>query len=305
MTEISRFILHNNNMAYLTVGFTGLCVLIFCLGYFTRYRCAKLNHVRWKGLRFSIKKIAYIGMMVAVSVAITVSISIVIPITVFPPIRVAFSGIMIKISGLFFGPIVGLFVGILTELLCILFVPSYIHIAYFCVAASFGFWAGICSFTRQFQGSRNIITLILITLYFVVFTLVLFSIEYSNPNKNNANFLGIKISADFTPFFLLIMMGITLTLIWLVTIGLYFSRYHNWLNIVLPIVLLCIVTETLATILIAAWGDSQILGLRQQASGYSSMVLLRLFQTPFKIIFNTAVLSIVYKVMSPILRKAR
>jgi hypothetical protein len=78
-------------------------------------------------------------MMIAVSVSLTVVISVTIPITVFPPIRVAFSGIMVKITGMFFGPIVGIIVGILTESLCLMFVPSYIHIAYFIVSISFGF----------------------------------------------------------------------------------------------------------------------------------------------------------------------
>lgn len=305
MAKISEFILHNNNLAYLTVGFTTLCVLLFCLGYSLYYRWTRIHHIRWRGLQFTIKKIAFIAMMIAVSVATTVSISIVVPITVFPPIRVAFSGIMIKIGGLFFGPIVGLFAGILTELLCILFVPSYIHIAYFCVAASFGFWAGICSFTRNIKRSRNLKILLIITIYLVAFTLILFVIEYSNPNKGNANFLGIKIAADFTPYFFLIMMGVTLAVIWLLGVWLYLFGAKSQLNIVMPIILLCIVTETLATILIAAWGDSQILGIRQEQNGYASMVLIRLFQTPLKILFNTAVLSIVYNVMRPILRKVR
>lgn len=303
MSRISDFLLTNTNMAYMTIAFTGLCVVVYSLFYFINYQHHRVSGLKWNGLRFNTNNIAKIAMMIAVSVSLTVVISVTIPITVFPPIRVAFSGIMVKITGMFFGPIVGLFVGIFTEGICLMFVPSYIHIAYFCVSLSFGFWSGVCAYTLKFKGKKIWITFALITAYIIAFTLILFTIEVNSPNLDDAVFMGISISGNFAPYVFLIMMSITLFIIWMITLTLLVFRKKRWLEIVLPIILLCIVTETLSTILLASWGDSQILGIPAYQGGYSSMVLIRLFQTPFKIVFNTAVLSTVYMVMKPILQK--
>ncbi|ATZ16701.1 hypothetical protein JN01_0077 [Entomoplasma freundtii] len=302
MSKVSDFLLKNTNMAYMTIAFTGICILLYSVTYLLNFQYHRLTGLKWKGLKFDTRNLAIIAMMIAVSVSTTVVISVTIPITVFPPIRVAFSGIMVKITGLFFGPIVGLIVGILTECICLMFVPSYIHIAYFCVSLSFGFWAGVASYTLKWRGKKIWLTFGLITAYMVAFTLTLFTIEMNNPNINDTLFMGIKISGYFAPYMFLIMMGITLLIIWTITLGLLALRKQRWLEIVLPIILLCIITETLATILLASWGDSQILGIPSYQGGYSSMILIRLFQTPIKITFNTAVLSTVYMVMKPIIK---
>lgn len=290
-------------MAYLTSGFTFLCALIYLVFNFCNYKYRKAKHLPWNGLHFTTKNITYIAMMIAVSVSLTVVISVTIPITVFPPIRVAFSGIMVKITGMFFGPIVGIIVGALTEALCLMFVPSYIHIAYFCVSISFGFWAGVASYTTSWRGERKWITFALINAYLVVFTIVMYFIQIHGPMDQDTKFFGITIPKEFTPIFFIIMMGSTLALIWIVTGILMAVKKSNWLEVIFPVIFLCIVTETLATILLASWGDSEILGIPAYQGGYSSMVLVRLMQTPLKVAFNTAVLSTVYTVMRPILRK--
>jgi ECF transporter S component (folate family) len=110
---------------------------------------------KYHGIRFTTKNIAYITMFTAISVSITIVISLTIPITVFPPIRVAFEGIMVKITGFIFGPIVGIVVGLITELLVTIFVPSFIHPAYVLVTIAYGFVSGVgASFLRAGKGKE-------------------------------------------------------------------------------------------------------------------------------------------------------
>lgn len=69
-------------------------------------------------------------MLSSVSVVATIIVSITIPITVLPPIRIAFEGLMIKITGYMFGPIIGIICAAVTDILVMLFVPSYIIVYY-------------------------------------------------------------------------------------------------------------------------------------------------------------------------------
>ncbi|AVP49532.1 ECF transporter S component [Williamsoniiplasma luminosum] len=302
MGEISNFLLKDTNMAYATAGFTLLSAFLFFLTSALYYNYRKSRQLPYNGLKFTTKNITYIAMMVAVSVSITVVISMTLPVTVFPPIRIAFSGIMIKITGMFFGPIVGFIVGIVTEGLCIIFIPSYIHIAYLFVAISFGFWAGIMSYTTKLKGKNKWWTFSLINLYTIIFTAVMWAITI-NSDQKDAVFFGINIPAKLVPSMFLIMMGATLIMVWIFSFVLIGLKKGKWLEIILPIVLLCVVTETLATILLASWGDSEIFGIPDYQGGYSSMVIVRLLQTPLKIAFNATVLSTVFYVMRPILKK--
>ncbi|PPE05865.1 ECF transporter S component [Williamsoniiplasma lucivorax] len=302
MNIVNDFLLKDTNMALATAGFTLLSAFLFFLSSALYYNYRKSRQLPYNGLKFTTKNITYIAMMVAVSVSITVVISMTLPITVFPPIRIAFSGIMIKITGLFFGPVVGIIAGLITEGLCIIFIPSYIHIAYLFVALSFGFWAGIVSYTKDWKGKNKWWTFLIINLYTIAFTAIMWFITM-NGSHEDAVFFGIEIPGKFIPALFLIMMGLTLFVIWLIAFVLVALKREHWLEIILPIILLCIVTETLATILLASWGDSKILGIPDYQGGYSSMVIVRLLQAPLKIAFNTTVLSTVFWVMKPILKK--
>lgn len=300
INKLSNFLLTDNNMAYTTVGFLGFCIVSYFIFEASRYRYKISHHIPYTGLRFTTKNIAYISMMIAVSVSVTVVISITLPITVFPPIRVAFTGIMIKITGMFFGPIVGIIVGLITEMLCLMFVPSYIHVAYFLVSIGFGFFAGLSGVTSLFTGNRKWYTFAIINLYIIGFTVVMFII--STNFTEESSIFGFVIEPTTLPTIFIIMMGITLSLIWLVAIILQLTKKGEWLEFVLPVILLCIVTETCCTLLLASWGDAGFLGIPSRANGYISMVVTRLLMVPFKILFNTIVLTTVTIVLKPLIK---
>ncbi|KAF5271427.1 hypothetical protein FQR65_LT17605 [Abscondita terminalis] len=142
----------SNNMAIAASALLGVVAFMYIIYNSLSYAILK---EKYHGIRFTTKNIAYITMFTAVSVSVTVVISLTIPVTVFPPIRVAFEGVMIKITGLIFGPIVGLIVGITTEILVMLFVPSFIHPAFTICAVAYGFIAGVgSSFTRAGKGKE-------------------------------------------------------------------------------------------------------------------------------------------------------
>ncbi|WP_031542449.1 ECF transporter S component [Mesoplasma photuris] len=300
MEKISTWLLEESNLALATAFFTLFCIFAYGIFEISNYSYKRKKNIPYNGLKFTTRNITYIAMMIAVSVAVTVVISVTLPITVFPPIRVAFEGIMIKITGMIFGPVVGIIVGLITEILAMIFVPSFIHIAYLLVAVGFGFWSGLASFTFKLKGKKQMYTYSMIVGFILIFTAFMYFILVARDSSDPISFFGFEISSAFFPIFFIIMMSVTLGVISLLTLVLYFTKNGKWLNIVLPILLICTVTEVLSTILLAAWGDNSFM-----QSGYMSMVVVRLAQTPIKILFNTAVLTTVYSVMKPLIKGAK
>ncbi|WP_027063526.1 ECF transporter S component [Mesoplasma seiffertii] len=303
MRAVSDYLLQGHNLAILATWFTFTIAAVYAGGQGFIYKYKKRRNIPYTGMKFNTRNITYISMMVAVSVAITVVISLTLPITVFPPIRVAFEGIMIKITGMIFGPIVGIIVGLATETLTMMFVPSYIHVAYFLVAIGFGFWSGLCSYAFKWVGKRRIFSISLITGVIVLFTGIMWFI-FKNVTLENISFLGIEVNPSFYPYLFLIMMSLTLIVVYILCAVLYLTKKTYWLDTVLPVVLICVVTELICTIIISAWGDSGFFAAGG-SNAYISMVVLRVLQVPFKIIFNTAVLTTVYTVLRPLIKNTK
>ncbi|UKS54487.1 ECF transporter S component [Mycoplasma feriruminatoris] len=306
MDKFRHLLLDGHNLAVTSLCITLSAILIYSIFRLARARFKNYGsgfHISNK-VKFSTRKITYLAMMVGVSVATTTVISLTLPITVLPPIRVAFEGVMIKITGMIFGPFVGLTVGLVTELLTLMFVPSYIHVAYLIVAFSFGFWSGMTSYAFKFK--KNWLTLTVITTFLLVAAGIMFWLMQGMKQINpETSLFGIKIPADIYPFLFLIMISITLAVIYGLVFVLHIKKRHNWLNVMLPIVLLCVISEILVTVLVAAWGDYQMLGLRNSSGSenpYITMVVVRIIQIPIKIFFNTAILTTVYIVLRPLIK---
>ncbi|ATQ35249.1 hypothetical protein CG007_00480 [Mesoplasma entomophilum] len=304
MDNFLKWLMSGNHLAYASSLLTLSCLVLFGLGSFIYKKYLVRKGDLFISPTFNTKNITYMGIMIACSVSVTVVISLVAPITVFPPIRVAFEGIMIKITGMIFGPIIGLIVGLITELLTMLFIPSFIHPAYFIVAIGFGFWAGMASFTFKLKSKHQWITVVIITLFIIAATAFLYNtLQYLTPDENgNVKLFGIAVKKELIPMLFIIMMGVLLSICYIMCSVFVLLKKQKWLEIILPIFLICIVTEILITVLTAAWGDAGLLTSNTD-DGYISMVALRVLQIPIKIIFNTALLATVYSVLRPLIKK--
>ncbi|VEU74491.1 Uncharacterised protein [Mycoplasmopsis citelli] len=94
--------------------------------------------------RWTIKKMVVVAMLIAISVAFTIISSQIVPIASIPTFKIAFIGLPVKITGFIFGPIIGFFVGLIADLLSLLFVPPVTyHILYTLGTAMNGLIAGI------------------------------------------------------------------------------------------------------------------------------------------------------------------
>ncbi len=292
-------------MAYIASGVVGIMFVIYCCynGY------VYVHHPdRYHGIRFTTRNISYIALLTSVSVTVTVVVSKVFPITVFPPVRIAFEGIMVKIAGFIFGPIVGFMSGTLTDLICILFVPSYIHIAYLIVIASFGFLSGCMGSLDRVVGKQKWVIMFFINAFVIAFGAYAISMVYYYPITHGGIklFAGIFVPASEVVWLVGLGTGTTLAILWLTF--LYFiwtaTKRNQWRKM-LPIIVLATITEYWVTTLISSWGDIAFLSASQGISsgGYAITMIARLVMAPGKIFINTAIIYVVYRAVRPLIDK--
>ncbi|WP_426461352.1 ECF transporter S component [Mycoplasma hafezii] len=111
--------------------------------------------------KWTIRKMAFVAILIAISVAFTVVSAQIMPLITLSSYKFAFIGLPVKISGFIFGPFVGLFVGIVSDLLSLLFIPPAGYSPVYTVAVAInGIVSGIFGY------------------YFMQFTNRAFSSEY-------------------------------------------------------------------------------------------------------------------------------
>ncbi|AHI53442.1 hypothetical protein SSABA_v1c00300 [Spiroplasma sabaudiense Ar-1343] len=302
MANISEWLLTGNNLAIATSIALAIIASIYIVYNVLSFYILK---ERYHGIRFTTKNIAYITMFTAVSVSVTVVISLTIPVTVFPPIRIAIEGVMVKIVGLIFGPIVGLIVGLVTEILVMLMVPSFIHPAFIIVICAYGLISGIGLSFKRMSEKNNWVIMMLITIFLVL--LLIFFIAIITLYNKPIPLFGASLSTFGFNILFGLGIGITLVGIWAFYLYLVFKKKNKMLNQILPIILIAIACEYISTTVISAWGDSGFLILDKspESGGYILSVILRLVQAPLKIVINTGILYFTFVAVSPLIKNDR
>lgn len=139
--------------------FIGIVILLLAIKkfYYRFYLKKKFNIIP----RVNIKGITNIGMMVALSIAILILLTIVtadlisVIFRAWPGTRIILEGILIKIGGMLFGPIIGLCIGAATDFLTISLTAGVFHIGYFISAMFFGLIGGIIKYLVTLANKRE------------------------------------------------------------------------------------------------------------------------------------------------------
>lgn len=265
---------------------------------------------RYRGLRLTTKNIAYIAMLSTVSVVTTVVIALYMPAAVLPPIRIAIEGLMIKITGYIFGPVIGILCALITDILVMMFVPSYIHPAYIVTVIGFGFISGIAGDLRRMFHQKSWILILITNIFIIGFGTTALVMTYYAPQF--ADF-----AVDEVPFtknvpikkwimMLIISIGTVLILVVVWATWMYFrfiKKDTKGFNDLVPIILLAVINEYIVTVLIASWGDVSLLTNRTE--DYGLAMIPRLAMAPIKIFFNTVIIYITWKTIRPLINEDR
>ncbi|MDQ7983002.1 MAG: hypothetical protein REH79_02125 [Spiroplasma sp.] len=295
-TQTNFSLFSNTTALYLIIAFSLVMLTYILINVFLRW----LKKDKYKGSRFTTKNIAYITMLTSVSVVATIVVSLTIPITVLPPVRLAIEGLMIKISGYLFGPVIGIISATITDMLVMLFVPSYINPVYiFCIILT-GFMAGIAGVIKFKLKNHPWIIFILINLFMLLFAgggsyLVLQYPEESIPLSAGlvmSKYAVVGVIAGGGVF--------TLLIIYFVLLYYLKSSDKEKINNILPIILLAVVAEYVITVLIASYADMSFLS-PSSSKDYGLTMIPRIVMAPIKIIINATIIYITWRTVSPLI----
>lgn len=281
---------------YLIVVFSLIMLCYILASVFWKW----LKKDNYQGVRFTTKNIAYMTMLTSVSVVATIIVSITIPITVLPPVRIAIEGLMIKITGYMFGPIVGIICAAITDLLVMLFVPSYINPVYiFCVVLT-GFIAGVAGVLKVKLRKSPWIIFILINLFMILFSIGGAYIAWMSPTEN----ISLGSSLVINKYVVAGIIGFggvaTLVIIYLTLLWYWKKGRTQRVNELLPIVLLAVVSEYMVTVMIAAYADMSLIS-PNKVSDYGLTMLSRAAMAPAKIIINSIIIYITWRTVNPLI----
>lgn len=130
--------------------FVSFCIVIFLVALIKKIFYKIMFKKRYYIFpRTSIKGITSIAMVIAMSVAVLILLVIITSNVVgvlfraFPGTRITIESILIKIGGLLFGPFIGIFIGMFTDLLSVTLTAGVFHYGYFIAAMGFGLLSGL------------------------------------------------------------------------------------------------------------------------------------------------------------------
>ena len=288
-----------------------VALLIMGFGYFLYYIKAKRPLFRHLSIRVQINNIVTIALFSAIATVILIFFTKINNITLIPAIRVSFEGVLVKIAGFTFGPIVGLISAFATELAVVVFVPTYFHYKYLIVLMAFGFFAGLVRVFRQnstndrwaiFALYTGIISFALLTLLFFFLRL-----DYTGTDR-----FAEQMQRFYTNYFetfnfqtLLFWADILLFGALLVAISFLFfvERRTNaafrfmikYRSLLISILCLTIFAEYLISVFIATSANRTVFGEAQSSA--QLLMMSALFLAPFKIIINTVIIFTVHRIL--------
>jgi hypothetical protein len=111
--------------------------------------------------KISISGITNIAMIIAIATAIIILLTIIssglfgILFRAYPSFRVNIEAILVKIGGLIFGPVLGIFIGAFTDILTVLLTAGMFHYGYFVACIMYGFISGLLKSVINLTINKN------------------------------------------------------------------------------------------------------------------------------------------------------
>ena len=259
----------------------------------------------WKNRKktWTNKKIAFVAILVATSVAFVLVFTRIAPIASLPSFKLMAGGLPIKLTGYIFGPLIGAVTGALADVLSFTITPTYIHWWYTLAFAAAGAIPGIVGYLmnrrwkkrEEIEAAREtkysvvnfIITIFILSIIFIGMFLFI-SLENSSRFsesmiKNKWIFLAIATS------------GIGTMLI--ATIVFRFILKAKTFNAILPIIVFSALLEAVNTPLVTM-GDMASWELKGE---FLTVLTGHLLLSPLKIWGNMIIILIAYKIVSPLI----
>lgn len=284
--------------------------LVGCIGLFIIVLISSIVNCYYQGTTFAqkylqTKNITYLAVMIAMSVSLTIIGSVLLPAMIVPVVKISFQGLILKITGLLFGPLLGAFAALTSDLLVIMFIPVVIHPIYMTTIILVGFFSGLTSFIINmafFKKSHwNLLmsaTILIATVMIIATLIMFFWYGESNMNKN----ITVDIAGEKTfqlTYFILIFNGNLLFLIICAWCSWLFFKKTNKLHLLnsfIAILILCWLNEFIG-ITITSGADAALFK-KSGGSTYQLWAASRFCLAPIKIFVNISVVFTTYLVVT-------
>lgn len=302
----------------------GLIFLLFgtFIGAVLLVSIGKKFYYRWflKKRYFIIPRLSTTGICnVGIVLSLTITIIILLIITtaglastvfrLWAGTRIIFEGILIKIGGLMFGPIVGMAIGAATDLLTITYSGGIFHYGYFISAILFGLFGGLIRVMIRYSKNRNLKFTILSSISTIVIALSSSILIYVSNDSLSSNIFEMslmgyefKITLD-TIVALVTTIPVCGVIVMWVVYAFYLLREkkkknkNNWYISFAPIFILIIISEVIVNLIFMPVFDANISPLP-----YQSWLFIRLLLYVPMVIINLIVILPVYKVIKPLMK---
>jgi len=249
------------------------------------------------------KKLTYISILTASSVVLIVLLSSFTPLAIYPSIRIAFEGILIKLTGYLFGPFFGFITAILTECLLLLLRPGIVHWSYTVAIMFFSLIGGLAYILKRnskiskYISHINNAVILLISIISIILSIFII--------PNHVKFLNFfDKSGGISKWIIFAYIWSFLFIILLFNIFWQIKQKNNndklFSNEIFPILFLCLLTEII-TIFLISYGNSKTIS-SGVAYSYTAYIAASLGEMPIRFFVNIIIIYTVWKILHPLIK---
>lgn len=273
--------------------------------------------------RVSSKGIANIGMVISLSISVVLLLTIItadfinVMFRTWAGVRVIVEGILIKIGGLLFGPIIGLCIGASIDFFTVALSGGVFHYGYLIGCMTFGLIAGFIGNIYAMSNKNDFKYAVYSTLTLAIFAAINFLFIYLfldnglTPNSNrsqiafNFSLLGVQINLGIDLVYIL-GMAIFLFALGLIWICYMFQRILNkstkkndskWYITFIPVFVTIVITELIVNVIMMPAFDASISTLT-----YEVWFCIRLLMFVPMVLLNLAIIYPVFRIVTPLIK---
>ncbi len=264
--------------------------------------------------KISIKSMSNIGIVLALSLALIfllnlLSIGLIgVAFKIWSGARVIVESILIKIGGLLFGPLIGMFLGASIDFLVVALSAGVFHFGYFIIAILFGFLGGIIK-SLLLSSKKSYLKFCIFSTVFVcllsIISILLFFAKDNNYQSFVISFLSFTFELNLMSVILVIVISsiLSLLVLWVCYFNYVYlkkkkkNKKGTWFEVFAPVFMMIIITEIFCNILILPTFDAMISPLN-----YSTWFVFRLVLFVPMVIINLIIIYPVALIIMPIIK---
>lgn len=265
--------------------------------------------------RVSVKGIANIAMVIAISIAVIILLTVItadlfnVVFRAWPGTRVTIEGILIKIGGLLFGPFLGIFIGAMTDLLTVAMTAGVFHYGYLIAAMAYGLIGGVIrelfSYIKKKDIKYAIWSTVLLGIADVIVVMFLWWQSGHGVGVYEIGFLGLHLEIKGYVMMAILgsFIGLAIIVVWIS----YFIQNHNrkkqqllsqqsnWYSTFTTVLVAVVVCDALVNVLMMPSFDAQLSSL-----GYVEWIAIRSVIFIPEILLNLLIIFPIFKIVVPL-----